>query len=299
MRPLLDRIGVNRQDQNIVTEIIGVVGSGTMGNGIAQVAARAGYDVVMRDIDWEFLQRGVNTIDKSLQREVDKQRLTAEEKQSIIGRIKTTTEIESFSEAAFVIEAATENLEVKVDIFKTLDRITPPETVLASNTSSISITRIGAATNRPDKVIGMHFMNPVPVMKLVEVIRGIATSDETYERVRALTEKLGKTALDCNDSPGFVSNRVLLPMINEAIFALYEGVATRESIDGIMKLGMNHPMGPLQLADFIGLDVCLAILNVLYDGFEDPKYRACPLLKRYVDAGWLGIKSGRGFYQYS
>lgn len=299
MRPLLDRIGVNRQDQNIVTEIIGVVGSGTMGNGIAQVAARAGYDVVMRDIDWEFLQRGVNTIDKSLQREVDKQRLTAEEKQSIIGRIKTTTEIESFSEAAFVIEAATENLEVKVDIFKTLDRITPPETVLASNTSSISITRIGAATNRPDKVIGMHFMNPVPVMKLVEVIRGIATSDETYERVRALTEKLGKTALDCNDSPGFVSNRVLLPMINEAIFALYEGVATRESIDGIMKLGMNHPMGPLQLADFIGLDVCLAILNVLYDGFEDPKYRACPLLKRYVDAGWLGRKSGRGFYQYS
>jgi 3-hydroxybutyryl-CoA dehydrogenase len=281
-----------------MSEIIGVVGSGTMGNGIAQVAARAGYGVVLHDIKDEFLQRALGAIDKSLQRDVDKQRLSADEKQSIIGGIKTTTEIESFSEASFVIEAATENLEVKVDIFKTLDRITPPETILASNTSSISITRLGAATNRPDKVIGMHFMNPVPIMKLVEVIRGIATSNETYERVRSLAEKLGKTALDCNDSPGFVSNRVLLPMINEAIFSLYEGVATRESIDGIMKLGMNHPMGPLELADFIGLDVCLAILNVLYDGLGDPKYRACPLLKRYVDAGWLGRKTGRGFYEY-
>ena len=281
-----------------MAEIIGVVGSGTMGNGIAQVAARAGYSVVMRDVKDEFLQRGLQAIDKSLQRDVDKQRLSPEEKQSIIKRIKSTTELEALAEASFVVEAVTENLDVKTELFNALDRITPPEAILASNTSSISITRLGAATSRPDKVIGMHFMNPVPVMKLVEVIRGLATSNETYERVRSLSEKLGKTALDCNDSPGFVSNRVLLPMINEAIFTLYEGVATRESIDGIMKLGMNHPMGPLQLADFIGLDVCLAILNVLYDGLGDPKYRACPLLKRYVDAGWLGKKTGRGFYEY-
>jgi 3-hydroxybutyryl-CoA dehydrogenase len=281
-----------------MAETIGVVGSGTMGNGIAQVAARAGYSVVMRDVKDEFLQRGLQAIDKSLQRDVDKQRLSAEEKQSIIGRIKSTTELDALSEASFVVEAVTEDLSVKTQLFGALDKITPPEAILASNTSSISITRLGAATSRPDKVIGMHFMNPVPVMKLVEVIRGIATSNETYERVRSLSEKLGKTALDCNDSPGFVSNRVLLPMINEAIFTLYEGVATRESIDGIMKLGMNHPMGPLQLADFIGLDVCLAILNVLYDGLGDPKYRACPLLKRYVDAGWLGKKTGRGFYEY-
>jgi 3-hydroxybutyryl-CoA dehydrogenase len=281
-----------------MSEIIAVIGSGTMGNGIAQVAARAGYSVVMRDVQDEFLQRGMSAIDKSLQRDVDKGRLSAEEKAVITGRIKTTTELEALSDASFVIEAVTEDLNVKTELFHALDRITPPETILASNTSSISITRLGAATSRPDKVIGMHFMNPVPVMKLVEVIRGIATSNETYERVQSLTEKLGKTALDCNDSPGFVSNRVLLPMINEAIFALYEGVATRESIDGIMKLGMNHPMGPLQLADFIGLDVCLAILNVLYDGFGDSKYRACPLLKRYVDAGWLGRKTGRGFYEY-
>ncbi len=279
-------------------EIIGVIGSGTMGNGIAQVAARAGYTVVMRDVNDEFLERGISAIDKSLQRDVDKERLSTEEKQSIIGRIETTTKVEALRDASFVIEAVTENLAVKAEVFKALDRITSPATILASNTSSISITRLGATTSRPDKVIGMHFMNPVPVMKLVEVIRGIATSDETYERVRGLTDKLGKTALDCNDSPGFVSNRVLMPMINEAIFTLHEGVATRESIDGIMKLGMNHPMGPLALADFIGLDVCLAILNVLYDGFGDPKYRACPLLKRYVDAGWLGKKTGRGFYEY-
>ena len=283
---------------DFMSEVIGVIGAGTMGNGIAQVAARAGYRVVMRDVKDEFLKRGLSAIDKSLQRDVDKQRLSAEEKQSIVGRITTTTEVDALSETSFIIEAVTEELKVKTELFAALDRITSPEAILASNTSSISITRLGAATSRPDKVIGMHFMNPVPVMKLVEVIRGIATSDETYERVRSLTEKLGKTALDCNDSPGFVSNRVLLPMINEAIFALYEGVATRESIDGIMKLGMNHPMGPLQLADFIGLDVCLAILNVLYDGLGDPKYRACPLLKRYVDAGWLGKKSGRGFYEY-
>jgi 3-hydroxybutyryl-CoA dehydrogenase len=269
-----------------------------MGNGIAQVAARAGYDVVMCDVQEEFLQRGTTAIDKSLQRDVDKERLTAEEKAAITGRIQTTTNLEALRDAAFVVEAVTEDLQVKSDLFKSLDRITPAAAVLASNTSSISITKLGASTTRPDRVIGMHFMNPVPVMKLVEVIRGLATSDATYEKVRVLTERLGKTALDCNDSPGFVSNRVLMPMINEAIFTLYEGVATRESIDGIMKLGMNHPMGPLQLADFIGLDVCLAILNVLYDGFGDPKYRACPLLRQYVAAGWLGRKSGRGFYEY-
>lgn len=281
-----------------MSELIGVVGSGTMGNGIAQVAARAGYSVVMTDVNDEFLRRGMSAIDKSLQRDVDKERLSADEKRAIIERIKPTTELDALSNVSFVIEAVTEDLAIKTELYKTLDKITSPEAILASNTSSISITKLGAATSRPDKVIGMHFMNPVPVMKLVEVIRGIATSDETYERVRDLSEKLGKTSLDCNDSPGFVSNRVLLPMINEAIFALYEGVASRESIDGIMKLGMNHPMGPLTLADFIGLDVCLAILNVLYDGLGDPKYRACPLLKRYVDAGWLGRKTGRGFYEY-
>jgi 3-hydroxybutyryl-CoA dehydrogenase len=281
-----------------VSEIIGVVGAGTMGNGIAQVAARAGYAVIMRDVRDEFLQRGLAAIDKSLQRDVDKQRLDEAGKQAIVERISTTTDLEAFNEASFVIEAVTEDLGVKIEVFKALDRITPSHAILASNTSSISITKLGAATARPDKVIGMHFMNPVPVMKLIEVIRGIATSDETYEQVSTLAVKMDKTALDCQDSPGFVSNRVLMPMINEAIFALYEGVATRESIDGIMKLGMNHPMGPLTLADFIGLDVCLAIMNVLYEGLGDPKYRACPLLKRYVDAGWLGRKSGRGFYEY-
>jgi 3-hydroxybutyryl-CoA dehydrogenase len=284
--------------ENGLTEVIGVVGAGTMGNGIAQVAARAGYDVILHDVRDEFIQRGRAAIEKSLQRDVDKERLTSEDKQQIVERIRTTTDLTTLSDAAFVIEAVVENLAVKIEVFKLLDQITPSDAILASNTSSISITKIAAATKRPDKVIGMHFMNPVPVMKLVEVIRGIATSDETYERVRALSEKMDKIALDCQDSPGFVSNRVLMPMINEAIFALYEGVATRESIDGIMKLGMNHPMGPLTLADFIGLDVCLAIMNVLYEGLGDPKYRPCPLLRRYVDAGWLGRKSGRGFYEY-
>jgi len=279
-------------------EIVGVIGAGTMGNGIAQVAARSGFDVVMRDVADEFLARGMTAIDKSLQRDVDKERLGAEEKQAIIGRIKTATDLGSLSDAFIVVEAVTEHFDVKAEVFRALDTITKPNAILASNTSSISITKLGATTNRPDKVIGMHFMNPVAVMKLVEIIRSAATSDETYEQVRTLSEKLGKIPLECNDYPGFVSNRVLMPMINEAIFALYEGVATRESIDGIMKLGMNHPMGPLTLADFIGLDVCLAIMNVLHDGFGDSKYRPCPLLKRYVDAGWLGKKSGRGFYSY-
>ena len=281
-----------------MSEVFGVIGAGTMGNGIAQVAARAGFDVVMRDVAAVFIARGLAAIDKSLQRDVDKERLSGEEKQAIIGRIKTTTDLSGLSEALIVVEAVTENIAVKTEVFRALDQITMAEAILASNTSSISITKLGAATSKPDKVIGMHFMNPVPVMKLVEVIRGAATSDATYARVRELSEKLGKIALECQDYPGFVSNRVLMPMINEAIFALHEGVANRESIDGIMKMGMNHPMGPLTLADFIGLDVCLAIMNVLYEGFGDSKYRPCPLLKRYVDAGWLGRKTGRGFYEY-
>jgi len=281
-----------------LSDVIGVVGAGTMGNGIAQVAARAGYSVILHDVQEDFIQRGFAAIEKNLQRDVDKERISAEQKKEIVSRIRSTTDLGSFSEASLVIEAVVEDLAVKTQVFKMLDQITPADAILASNTSSISITKLAAATKRPDKVIGMHFMNPVPVMKLIEVIRGIATSDDTYERVRTLSEKMDKIALDCQDSPGFVSNRVLMPMINEAIFALYEGVATRESIDGIMKLGMNHPMGPLTLADFIGLDVCLAIMNVLYEGLGDPKYRPCPLLRRYVDAGWLGRKSGRGFYEY-
>jgi 3-hydroxybutyryl-CoA dehydrogenase len=277
---------------------IGVIGSGTMGNGIAQVAARSGFQVLMRDLTEDFLKRGLSNIDKSLQRDVDKERLRVEEKQEIISRIETTTELDSLNAVDFVVEAISEDFAIKSELFKNLDAIVRPEVILASNTSSISITKLAGVTKRPDRFIGMHFFNPVPVMKLVEVVRGIATSDETFATVRDLGVALGKTPVEVNDSPGFVSNRVLLPMINEAIYALYEGVGTVEAIDEVMKLGMNHPMGPLQLADFIGLDVCLAIMNVLYDGFNDSKYRACPLLKKYVDAGWLGRKSGKGFYEY-
>jgi 3-hydroxybutyryl-CoA dehydrogenase len=275
-----------------------VIGAGTMGNGIAHTAAASGFDVTLIDVAEAFLERGMATISKNLQRGVDKGKMNAGEKQQILGRIRATSDVKAAANADIVIEAIIENLAAKTELFAKLDAITGADCILASNTSSISITKIAAATKRPDKVIGMHFMNPVPVMTLVEVIRGIATSDETYARVAELSKQMGKTAIEVNDYPGFISNRVLMPMINEAIFALFEGVATAESIDGVMKLGMNHPMGPLTLADFIGLDVCLAILRVLEDGFGDPKYRPCPLLVKMVDAGWLGRKSGRGFYDY-
>jgi len=275
-----------------------VIGAGTMGNGIAHTAAASGFDVTLIDVAEAFLERGMSTISANLQRGVDKGKMSADDKQQILGRIRPSSDVNAAANADIVIEAIIENLGAKTELFAKLDSITGADCILASNTSSISITKIAAATKRPDKVIGMHFMNPVPVMTLVEVIRGIATSDETYARVAELSKQMGKTAIEVNDYPGFISNRVLMPMINEAIFALFEGVATPESIDCVMKLGMNHPMGPLTLADFIGLDVCLAILRVLEEGFGDPKYRPCPLLVKMVDAGWLGRKSGRGFYDY-
>ena len=276
----------------------GVIGAGQMGNGIAQVAAMSGLNVIMNDIKEEFVDRGMATITKILTRNVEKNKMTDSEKDAFLARIKTSTDLQDMSTADFVVEAATENEALKFQIFKELDDICEKSVILATNTSSIPIGRIAAQTQRSEKVIGMHFMNPVPVMKLVEVIPGIATSEETFKITWGLAEKFGKTPAKANDYPGFIANRILLPMINEAVYCLYHDVGIREDIDTVMKLGMNHPMGPLALADLIGLDTCLAIMETLYDGFKDSKYRPCPLLRKYVEAGWLGRKTGRGFYEY-
>ncbi|MEZ7172533.1 3-hydroxybutyryl-CoA dehydrogenase [Sporosarcina sp. OR05] len=275
-----------------------VIGAGQMGGGIAQVCAQAGFDVKLNDIKEESYAKGLAVITKNLARNVDKGRMTEDDKTAVLNRITKSLDLADAADVDIVIEAAVENMDVKKSIFAKLDGIAPKHAILATNTSSLPITEIAAATKRPEQVIGMHYMNPVPVMKLVEIIRGLATSDEVYEAVEAMTHKLSKTPVEVNDYPGFVANRVLMPMINEAVYTLYEGVATKEAIDEVMKLGMNHPMGPLQLADFIGLDTCLYIMETLHEGFGDSKYRPCPLLRKYVNAGWLGKKSGRGFYTY-